>query len=48
MSFRLRLTLLYSGLLAGALALFATLLYGVLQWAYVNTVDRTVEPGQHA
>ena len=43
MSFRLRLTLLYSGLLAGALALFATLLYGVLQWAYVNTVDRTLE-----
>lgn len=43
MSFRLRLTLLYSGLLAGALALFSIILYGVLQWAFVQSVDHTLE-----
>lgn len=42
MSFRLRLTLLYSGLLAAALVLFSLLLYGVLQWTFVRAVDNTL------
>jgi len=42
-SFRLRLTLLYSALLAAALVLFSSLLYGVLQWAFEQSVDRTLQ-----
>lgn len=39
MSFRLRLTLLYTGLMATALLLFSLLLYGVLRWTFVQAVD---------
>ncbi|MDB4893979.1 MAG: two-component sensor histidine kinase [Firmicutes bacterium] len=42
MSFRLRLTLLYSGLFAAALLLFSLLLYGVLHWTFVQAVDNTL------
>ncbi|HYG60240.1 MAG TPA: HAMP domain-containing sensor histidine kinase [Symbiobacteriaceae bacterium] len=39
MSIRLRLTLLYTGLTAVALVLFSFLLYGVLRWTFIQTVD---------
>lgn len=39
MSIRLRLTLLYTGLTAIALVLFSLVLYWVLQWSFIQTVD---------
>jgi two-component system OmpR family sensor kinase len=42
-SIRLRLTLLYSGLIATALILFSLLLYGVLRWSFVQAVDQALE-----
>lgn len=43
MSIRLRLTLLYTSLMALALVLFSLLLYGVLRWTFVQAVDETME-----
>ncbi len=43
MSLRLRLTLLYTGLLGTALVLFSLLLYGVLQWTFTQAVDQTLQ-----
>lgn len=42
MSLRLRLTLIYTGLVAAALILFSTLLYAVLGWSFTQSVDRTL------
>lgn len=39
MSIRLRLTLLYTGLMALALILFTLILYGVLRWTFIRAVD---------
>ncbi|MFZ5814913.1 MAG: sensor histidine kinase [Bacillota bacterium] len=43
MSLRLRLTLLYTGLLTGALILFSLLAYGILRWTYIQAVDTNLE-----
>ncbi|MFZ5827340.1 MAG: sensor histidine kinase [Bacillota bacterium] len=43
MSLRVRLTLLYAGLLTAALILFSLLLYNILRWTYVQAVDATLE-----
>ncbi len=39
---RLRLTLLYTGLLTGALIIFSVLLMGIFRWTYLQTVDSEV------
>lgn len=43
MTIRLRLTLLYTGLLALALVLFGAVVYGVFRWTYIQAVDSTLE-----
>lgn len=43
MSIRLRLTLLYTGLLAAALMLFSLTGYSVFRWTFMQSVDRTLE-----
>lgn len=43
MSFRLRLTILYTGLLGAALLCFSLLLVGVLQWSFIQGVDSELE-----
>jgi two-component system, OmpR family, sensor kinase len=43
MSFRLRLTLLYTGLMAAALVIFGVLVHGVLNWTMTQTVDDTLK-----
>lgn len=42
MSIRLRLTLLYTSLMAIALILFSILLYNVLRWTFMQAVDSTL------
>jgi two-component system, OmpR family, sensor kinase len=42
-SFRLRITLFYTGMLAGALVLFSLILYLVLHWTFVQAVDDNLE-----
>lgn len=43
MSFRLRLTLLYTGLMTTAFLIVGALLYMVLRWTFVEAVDATLE-----
>lgn len=43
MSFRLRLALIYTALLATALLIFSGLLYSVLRWTYIQSVDDSLE-----
>lgn len=43
MSFRTRLTLLYTGLVALALVLFSLVLYGALRWTFTQSVDANLE-----
>lgn len=43
MSIRLRLTLLYTGLMAVALVLFSLLLYNVLRWTFMQAVDSSLQ-----
>lgn len=43
MSFRLRLTVLYTGLLATAFVLFGLLLYSILRWTFIQEVDEQIK-----
>ncbi|HWI62736.1 MAG TPA: HAMP domain-containing protein, partial [Symbiobacteriaceae bacterium] len=43
MSIRLRLTLLYTGLMAVALVLFSILLYNALRWTFMQAVDSSLQ-----
>lgn len=43
MSLRLRLTLLYTGLLSAALILFSLMLYSIFRWTYLQEVDARIQ-----